>query len=161
MLRGKPLRRAGRKFVGADDRGNKYYASPPPTVDGQIRMVAGTSHVKEIREVEFPWGDHPEDYVPGTVPMDWQCWLSGQRVEPPLETLAPTVGEAELPQVEQSPVMGRAGGQGEHQERAPAVHQAHAEPAKEFKPGSWQPGVAGVAKRERDAGGEGGPSSHG
>ena len=52
MMRGMTERRLGRKLIGIDYKGNKYYVTP---VDTKSRMVASTSHVKEIREVEYPW----------------------------------------------------------------------------------------------------------
>ena len=80
LIEGRP----GRRFVGEDLQGNKYYVAPPTP-----RMVAATSsHIKELREVEYAGSSHPEDYVPGRIPADWQAWLSGQIVDPPLQESA-------------------------------------------------------------------------
>ena len=76
--------RPGRTLIGEDEQGNKYYVSPPTR-----RMVATTSHVKEVREVIYADSASPEDYVPGRIPYEWQAWLSGQSLHPP-HSVGPT-----------------------------------------------------------------------
>ena len=147
MLRGKGMVRPGRRFVGEDDRGNKYFVTP---VDKASRMVASTSHIKEIREVEYPWGNNIDEYVPGTVPWDWQAWLSGQKVD------LPTQEETALPSHAADQALGRSadsllsGASQASEQVSPQATAAPPEPDLEeqpaAKPGSyesWQPGASG------------------
>ena len=45
--------RDGRTHVGTDERGNNYFVKLPTS-----GMVAETSHVKEIRSIEYAGGNH-------------------------------------------------------------------------------------------------------
>jgi hypothetical protein len=47
----------GRSLVGTDEKGNRYYVKAPDSPT----MVAQTSHVKEIRSVEFAGGTSYEN----------------------------------------------------------------------------------------------------
>ena len=105
----------GREFIGEDERGNKYFVKKPMT-----GMVAESSHVKEIRSVEYAGGNHWKECAcwqrctpvcpcvpltrsplvsptapnmaddPDSVPVEWRQWLNGQQNLPP--TITPTSG---------------------------------------------------------------------
>lgn len=129
--------RSGRRLVGVDEQGNKYYASPPATA----RMTAATSHVKEIREVVYASSSDPEAYVPGGVPVLWQSWLSGQLADPPL-TPDEGASRAEQPPAALAQVLNEPAPEsapGADAARAPG--QDHASTAPSFRPDSWQPNV--------------------
>lgn len=156
------MSRSGRRLVGEDPQGNKYYASPPSD-----RMVATTSHVKEVREVVYADFASPEEYVSGSIPPEWQAWLSGQTIHPPLHDFKHTIAQDKPPnlaeawghqQLAESSV--DAGTLSEPQrvgydgsERVPPESQPESKVPKlaRFQPESWNPGESGRKGKERNA----------
>ncbi|EOD16765.1 hypothetical protein EMIHUDRAFT_210289 [Emiliania huxleyi CCMP1516] len=69
--------RTGRRLVGTDDRGNRYFVIP-----ATVRTHGGAA-AGEVREVVFPDDYDTAEYHPSHVPVEWQQWLSKQALEPP------------------------------------------------------------------------------
>ncbi|KAL1529373.1 hypothetical protein AB1Y20_000325 [Prymnesium parvum] len=131
--------RRGRVLVGEDAYGNKYFASPPSD-----RMVAMTSHVKEIREVVYAASVSPEDYVPGGVPPEWQAWLSGQALAPPTHEQLGQRVQGQLPSSDPPQEPLRASWRTAHDGKA-ATHPGRYEPER------WQPLASAASQRRAES----------
>ncbi|RDD43650.1 Mimitin, mitochondrial [Trichoplax sp. H2] len=134
-----------RQLVGTDLSGNQYF-----------EITAGTDkRIKRIVET----GGRECDYVPGSIPVEWEAWLRGKRVEPPTveeliereqraQLLAKRVialeekeaqmlqkPEEELPTSSRARYVGHAS--------APMYDKADSEDqastGKDFQPASWKP----------------------
>lgn len=167
QLRSALVSRSGRKLVGVDEKGNNYYATP---VDKTSRMVASTSHIKEIREVEYVWGNSHHDYVPGAIPIMWQSWLSGQRLELPVDQLDTNTSvldeskdlpneellKAGMPPPELGPPKWDSGSSKDYtqvagEEQLGVASSVQPGVADKFKPASWQPAVSERHRRTPSA----------
>ena len=136
--------RDGRTHVGTDERGNNYFVKLPTS-----GMVAETSHVKEIRSIEYAGGNHwkeckyltsypahpvhthsAETHIapcvsaddPDMVPVEWRLWLSGQQRLPPNEA-APSGANSTLDRLEELPMEERLplGAPADAQQMEPAL----------------------------------------
>ena len=137
-----------RTLIGTDDKGNRYYVKTPTAT-----MVAETSHVKEIRSVEYAAGGSPADYDPDSVPVEWRLWLSGQQNRPPnvmptsganstLDRLAPS-DDGALPLQEAPVELDEAIMQNLQTSSSSGTvrpPRQYAPAAKKFQPESWKPG---------------------
>lgn len=134
--------RSGRRLVGTDLDGNKYY-----------EILSGKSG-RPRREVETQLKH--EQYEDGTIPIEWESWIRGKRDNPPThdelisklqqrEVLSQRVKKVEAEEMERKAKEQDQATRQQGHASAPVYEKTglKSEPTRTgdtFQPGSWTPG---------------------